>query len=129
MSNLRAFNLSGLSMSPFLKSSDQVLVECDFKEFVFGHCYLLKKNEQFFAHRYIGKNCFKGDRLIYLDEFEEIIGLVKYRIKDNSIFPINYSFLSKLMAHLSSFNLYRYRLLRFIPLFLIIFLGKVERLR
>ncbi len=129
MNDLQLFKLDGLSMSPFLKSEDRVLINKKFHSIISGHCYLLKKDNRFFVHRYIGNNSFKGDRLIYLDDFDQIIGEVSYIQKDASLKEIKYGFLASLIAFFSRLNLEKYRIVRFLPLFFIIILGKIERLK
>jgi len=124
--------VSGLSMAPFFKSNDVLLLEMGhhLNSQNLGLCYLIENN----IHRLIATNSYKGDRLIYYDKVNSLptaIVVGKIVEKNQKKYLTNHLnpfllFISKLIAVLSRFNLEK-STLRLPSLILIIVLGSSHR--
>ncbi len=131
-SNYSIVKVTGLSMNPFFKTNDILLISKVMINEVndVGSCFLVDGK----IHRLIETNIFKGDRLIYRDELltpPEAIVLGKIIEKNKKIYLTMHSvpilfFISKMIAQLSHFNVEK-NILRPLILLLIISLGATHR--
>jgi hypothetical protein len=119
-------------MNPFFKTNDILLINniIDIESHNIGSCFLVDGK----IHRLIGKNIFKGDRLIYQDEQKSppkaiVLGKIIERNKKKYITIHSHPlliFISKRLAFLSNFNMEGNKLCLLL-LLMIVFLGSLHR--
>ena len=113
VSKIKSVIVSGNSMGTYLKSGDVLLYEdvnINHKDLRVGELIVLVSFKKCLVHRYLGNGVIKGDTNKCIDQVDEIIGVVKYRLNKNMC--VNYDslfirYISFFIAYLSRFNVIR----------------------